>query len=343
MSRSNQSGVRRHSFLREHQVGGTEGGDILKGLGVEPPSYTPHSITSPTFSTPHNVTLNTPLVQCNTTHGPMGHAQAFTSSQGHANFQQHGAAHVSGPKAYPSLPLPYTGTEALSSQHPQPPELPYRPAPTAEVQDLVPPTAFRQFSFKSQRFHQSISNIPTALEQQAPMKQHFTSKFISSGTQTTSEDNVTDAEENSEDVVTAPSITTILKAAKQRVITPTSKLICRKTTTVSSKTTMPTTPTPKLYNTKNISTSASDLSPSSVDAENPQIYTTTTAIQEPITPGPWIYITHHIVEAHERVWKSFQDQATLAGDLEMLQTFPVYKEEGKSPEWRPFSYPVMKM
>ncbi|KAJ7424995.1 hypothetical protein BTVI_04176 [Pitangus sulphuratus] len=89
-------------------------------------------------------------------------------------------------------------------------------------------------------------------------------------------------------------------------------------------------------------TSVSEASTSTEDTDNTHIFAATMPIQAQSTPGPWIHISHQVVEAHERTWKTFHDQDALAGDLEMLLAFPVHKIEGRPPGWRPFMYPVLK-
>ncbi|XP_017923684.1 endogenous retrovirus group K member 8 Gag polyprotein-like [Manacus vitellinus] len=42
------------------------------------------------------------------------------------------------------------------------------------------------------------------------------------------------------------------------------------------------------------------------------------------------------------IWKAFREEAASAKDTEFLRAFPVYFEEGKAPEWRPISYPMLK-
>ncbi|XP_032532576.1 endogenous retrovirus group K member 10 Gag polyprotein-like [Chiroxiphia lanceolata] len=42
------------------------------------------------------------------------------------------------------------------------------------------------------------------------------------------------------------------------------------------------------------------------------------------------------------IWKTFREDAASAQDVEFLKAFPVYYEEGKPPEWRPISYPMLK-
>ncbi|XP_051661126.1 endogenous retrovirus group K member 8 Gag polyprotein-like [Manacus candei] len=42
------------------------------------------------------------------------------------------------------------------------------------------------------------------------------------------------------------------------------------------------------------------------------------------------------------IWKAFREEAASAKDTEFLKAFPVYFEEGKTPEWRPISYPMLK-
>ncbi|XP_027580042.1 endogenous retrovirus group K member 8 Gag polyprotein-like [Pipra filicauda] len=42
------------------------------------------------------------------------------------------------------------------------------------------------------------------------------------------------------------------------------------------------------------------------------------------------------------IWEAFREEAARAQDVEFLRAFPVYYEEGKSPEWRPVSYPMLK-
>ncbi|KAJ7409521.1 hypothetical protein WISP_113969 [Willisornis vidua] len=52
--------------------------------------------------------------------------------------------------------------------------------------------------------------------------------------------------------------------------------------------------------------------------------------------------TQEIIEVQEKAWKVVHEQATLAGDLDILKAFPVHYEEGRPPQWRPISYPVSK-
>ncbi|XP_027597542.2 endogenous retrovirus group K member 8 Gag polyprotein-like [Pipra filicauda] len=42
------------------------------------------------------------------------------------------------------------------------------------------------------------------------------------------------------------------------------------------------------------------------------------------------------------IWEAFREEAARAQDVEFLKVFPVYYEEGKPPEWRPVSYPMLK-
>ncbi|XP_017679466.1 PREDICTED: endogenous retrovirus group K member 8 Gag polyprotein-like [Lepidothrix coronata] len=42
------------------------------------------------------------------------------------------------------------------------------------------------------------------------------------------------------------------------------------------------------------------------------------------------------------VWKAFREEATGAQDIEFLRAFPVYYDEGREPEWKPISYPMLK-
>ncbi|XP_027586400.2 endogenous retrovirus group K member 8 Gag polyprotein-like [Pipra filicauda] len=42
------------------------------------------------------------------------------------------------------------------------------------------------------------------------------------------------------------------------------------------------------------------------------------------------------------IWEAFREEAARAQDVEFLRAFPVYYEEGKPPEWRPVSYPMLK-
>ncbi|XP_029813914.1 endogenous retrovirus group K member 24 Gag polyprotein-like [Manacus vitellinus] len=42
------------------------------------------------------------------------------------------------------------------------------------------------------------------------------------------------------------------------------------------------------------------------------------------------------------IWEAFREEAACAKDVEFLKAFPVYYEEGKPPEWRSVSYPMLK-
>ncbi|KAJ7415500.1 hypothetical protein WISP_78065 [Willisornis vidua] len=55
-----------------------------------------------------------------------------------------------------------------------------------------------------------------------------------------------------------------------------------------------------------------------------------------------VEVAHNIIEAQEKAWQTVHEQAAQAGDLEMLKAFPVHIEEGRPPQWRPISYPVLK-
>ncbi|KAJ7424586.1 hypothetical protein BTVI_05942 [Pitangus sulphuratus] len=168
---------------------------------------------------------------------------------------------------------------------------------------------------------------------QTPLITHATSQ-----TQTSSLEDLTDSEDASPNKVEQPSMKTIIKDARKKLIKPTTTLSYKKSLKVTSGT-----QTPNINTIQKENTSAADSDLSENDAaEDTRAYTTTTSIQAQATPGPWIDITHQMVEAHEHAWKTFQDQVILAGDLEMLQAFPVYKEEGRAPKWKPFSYPIMK-
>ncbi|KAJ7411570.1 hypothetical protein WISP_102308 [Willisornis vidua] len=66
----------------------------------------------------------------------------------------------------------------------------------------------------------------------------------------------------------------------------------------------------------------------------------TTNIHE--QPSTQVEVVQEIVEAQEKAWKTVHEQATLAGDLDILKAFPVHFEEGRPPQLRPISYPVLK-
>ncbi|KAJ7405505.1 hypothetical protein BTVI_69063 [Pitangus sulphuratus] len=72
----------------------------------------------------------------------------------------------------------------------------------------------------------------------------------------------------------------------------------------------------------------------------PHLVPVTRTIQ-PTTPAV-LSDADQLASAHDRVWKAFQSQVEAAGDLEFMKAFPIYTEEGKPPEWRPFSYFILK-
>ncbi|KAJ7426230.1 hypothetical protein WISP_17948 [Willisornis vidua] len=53
-------------------------------------------------------------------------------------------------------------------------------------------------------------------------------------------------------------------------------------------------------------------------------------------------VAHEIIEAQEKAWQTIHEQASLAGDLDILKAFPVHTEDGRPSHWRPISYPVLK-
>ncbi|KAJ7398232.1 hypothetical protein BTVI_127266 [Pitangus sulphuratus] len=59
-------------------------------------------------------------------------------------------------------------------------------------------------------------------------------------------------------------------------------------------------------------------------------------------PSPWTDVTHQVVDAHEKAWRDFREQAIKAGDMEMLKAFPVALTRDGAPEWTPISYPLLK-
>ncbi|KAJ7397531.1 hypothetical protein BTVI_134535 [Pitangus sulphuratus] len=319
--------VGRHHLLEQPQGGGARGGDYTEGVGVDSPAYTSHHMMSSLRSTHQGITLATPpSFKHDADHALSGPLRSQPSGSDPPNIRCHGAAHAPGFEAYPSLLAPHTDQTPTPSYQSPPPPMLHRPAPMAKEQDLVPPAAFRQFSLQSLQSRYSLSTSATT-----SLYQPATKTYTTSHTQTSSLENITDVEDHTN--ITPPPLTKIIKQATKKPLTPTKRFTFKKVS-VTTSTTQTSTPLTSAVNHKEHNhTSVSEASTSTEDTDDAHIFTATTPIQAQLTPGPWIDITHQIVEAHERAWKTFHNQAALAGDLEMLSAFPVHKVEGRPPEW----------
>ncbi|KAJ7402514.1 hypothetical protein BTVI_85711 [Pitangus sulphuratus] len=341
MPRGEHGGVGKHSVTWDYE-GGAVGGVEIKDQREGPPQYTPPDITSSFVSAPHDI-IDTPQLH-HVMSPPLSHDHASFPATGPAFPEEHGHAHNIGPetylpKAYPPLP-PRPTTRPTTSlphypPHPTAPEEPHRPESLAKAQVLLPPVAFWELSFKSKRTRRTITQTPTChLQHQSPSlppKQQQPSTTKPSTTKpnlsprltspSTSCENITNTD--SEEEIKPSPLTHIIKTAKSK------------------------TPTDKLHRTHSFRTPTSRASaiktlPTPGDAGDIYTFPAATTTQEPITPGPWVDITHEVVEAQEKAWRVFHEQASLTGDLEMLRAFPIIKEDGKPPQWRPISYPVLK-
>ncbi|KAJ7396311.1 hypothetical protein BTVI_146309 [Pitangus sulphuratus] len=319
----------KHHPPRGQQGGGVEGGDFSERAGVTPPTYTSQSITSSLVSSHHDVTPETAHIKYGAEHGPSGPTEAYPSGLGTVNIQCHGAAHAPRPVAYPPLLAPYSATH---TPYYSPSPVSPTHAPSTDAQGLVPPAAFQHFSLNTLHTQHTLSSTTKTSSCSVPPPTHATSQ-----TQTSSQEDLTDTENIQTYTPTPPSTNTIIKYDRPKIFTPTKTLTYKKISKNTSETQIPTAPS-----THDKSTSAVDTTTSSSSAEEAQTFAATTSVQAQVTPEPWTDIKHQVVEAHERAWKAFHDQEVLSGDLEMLQAFPVYTDEGKAPEWRSFSYPIMK-
>ncbi|KAJ7428359.1 hypothetical protein BTVI_00860 [Pitangus sulphuratus] len=143
-----------------------------------------------------------------------------------------------------------------------------------------------------------------------------------------------------------------LAGARKKTISPTKRVTLKKSASINTSTQ---TSKPKaLINTK-LSTSAESIISSSAEDDTQTThseqtnskgdtgaYALNTNSPRDIKPGPWIDVTHQVVDAHEKAWRDFREQAIKAGDTEMLNAFPVSLTRDRAPEWTPISYPLLK-
>ncbi|KAJ7408539.1 hypothetical protein BTVI_59289 [Pitangus sulphuratus] len=296
MPRGEHGGVGKHSVTWDHE-GEAVGGVDMKDRRAGPPQYTPPDIMSSLVSTPHD-TLNTPLFQ---------HVMSLPSSHGHASLpttsptfpEQYGHAHNIRLEAYPLNtcpplpPRPITTPKPTTLEPHYPPYLtapeePLRAESLAKTQVLLPPVAFRKLSFTSKHTRRTVTQAPTPRSQHQPpslppKQQHpSTTKPNLSSTltsPTTSCENITNTD--SEGEIKPPLLTHFIKTAKSK------------------------TPTDKLHKSQSFRTSTSRAPaikclPTPGDTGDIYTFPATTTPQEPITPGPWVDITHEIVEAQEK-------------------------------------------
>ncbi|KAJ7405029.1 hypothetical protein WISP_142253 [Willisornis vidua] len=239
---------------------------------------------------------------------PSMHDHAPVPVPSPAYTKQHGHAHASRPEAYlpeaypPLPPRPPRSRDLPSLADDPAPVKPHRPEALAKPQASSGITAYQQLSIKTSR---AYHHTVTHIPTRPPKQSNIeTQAQLHPPTLTTSVgENDTDTDSERE--------------------TRTSPL---------------TRPKQKHDSNHMLSASAPRCNTFSVGAEEgacafPALTTTSTHETE---------TTQEIVEAQEKAWKVVHEQVTLAGDLDILKAFPVHFEEGRPPQWRPISYPVLK-